>query len=133
LIAPPETERSVELADMGLHVRYDWMTWTSNWPLLNPRDIIVRQNNERFIVGPVNYQGQRGAIFQQHFTISFIDHGDIRYKIGITGGETEVPESTDLYREERKSDASPVINRKPEIPEEKIIRGRTVTFENITY
>lgn len=133
IIAPPETEKSIELADMGLHIRYDWTTWTGDYPLLNERDVIVRQNNERYIVGPVNPQGSRGAIYQQHFTISHIDIDDIRYKIGITGGETEVPESSDIFREERKSPASPVINRKPEIPEPKMIRGRTVTFENITW
>lgn len=133
IIAPPETEKSIELADMGLHIRYDWTTWTGDYPLLNERDVIVRQNNERYIVGPVNPQGSRGAIYQQHFTISHIDIDDIRYKIGITGGETSVPASSDIFREERKSPASPVINRKPEIPEPRIIRGRTVTFENITW
>lgn len=133
IIAPPETEKSVELMDMGLHVRYDWTTWTMDYPLLNERDVIVRQNNERYIVGPVNPQGQRGAIFQQHFTISYIDEGDIRYRLAITGGETSVPASSDIYREARKSDASPVINDKSEIPEHRQIRGRTVTFENITW
>jgi hypothetical protein len=65
--------------------------------------------------------------------MSYIDQGDIRYQIPITGGETEVPPSYDPYREEAPTDASPAINDKPEIPEEKIIRGRTVVFENITY
>lgn len=133
IIAPPETERTVELADMGLHIRYDWESWTGPYPLLNTRDIIIRQNNERYIVGPVNNQGSRGAIYQQHFTISYLDQGDIRYKIPIEGGETEVPEAYDPYRETAPTEASPAINDKPEIPEERIIRGRTVVFENITY
>lgn len=133
LIAPPEAEKAVELMDMGLRISYDWLSWTVDYPLLNERDVIVRQNNERYVIGPVNYQGQRGAIFQQHFSIAYIDEGDIRYSIPITGGETSVPESSDIFREERKSEASPVINEKPEIPESRIIRGRTVTFENITY
>lgn len=134
IIAPPETEKSVELVDMGLHIRYDWETYTTDFPILNERDVVVRQSNERFIVGPVNYQGSRGAIYQQHFTISPLDEGDIRYKIGISGGETSVPASTDLYREDPlKTPASPVINDKPGIPPQRIIRGRTVTFENITF
>ena len=133
LIAPPETEKAVELADLGLHIRYDISTWTTDFPLLNERDIIVRQNNERYIVGPVNPQGSRGAIYQHHFTISHIDIDDIRYKVSITGGENQTPASTDLCREERKSEASPVINDKPEIPEHRIIRGKTITFENITW
>ena len=132
-IAPPETEKAIELLDMGLHIRYDWSTWTMDTPLLNEHDIIVRQNNERYVVGPVNPQGSRGAIYQQHFTISHIDESDIRYKIPITGGETQVPASTDLYREELRSEASPVIPVKPEIPADRIIKGKTVTFENIMW
>lgn len=133
IIAPPETEKQIELADMGLHMRYDWDSFMGPYPLLNTRDVVVRQNNERYIVGPVNPQGQRGAIFQQHFTMSYVDHADIRYKIPITGGETSVPASYDKYRQAKPTDASPVINDKPEIPKERIIRGRTVTFENISY
>jgi len=133
VIAPPEAEKSIELLDMGLHVRYDFESWTGPFPLLNERDVIVRQNNERFIVGPVNPQGSRGAIYQQHFTISYVDEGDIRYKIGIPGGQTSVPASTDSYREDPSSPASPVIPVKPTIAEERLIKGRTVTFENISW
>lgn len=133
IIAPPETDKMIELADMGLHIRYDWATWTTNYPLLNTRDVVVRQNNERYVIGPVNPQGSRGAIYQQHFTMSIIDQADIRYQIPITGAETQVPASYDAYRETAPTEASPVINAKPEIPQERIIRGRTVTFENITY
>jgi len=133
IIAPPETEKMVELADMGLHIRYDWATWMTDYPLINPRDVIVRQNNERYIVGPVNPQGQRGVIMQQHFTMSYLDQGDIIYKIPITGGETSVPASYDPYRQTAPTEASPAINDKPEIPKERIIRGKTVTWENIAY
>lgn len=133
VIAPPETERSIELFDMGLHMRYDWNTWTSDVPILNERDVVVRSNNERFIVGPVNYQGSRGAIYQQHFTISHIDQKDIRYKIPIEGGATEVPPSWDRYRSEAPTPASPEIPVKPQIPADRIIKGRTVTFENISW
>ncbi len=133
IIAPPESEKMIELADMGLHITYDWATWMGPYPLLNERDVIVRQNNERYVVGPVTPQGSRGCIYQHHFTMSYIDQGDIRYQIPIEGGETSVPSSYDPYRETAPTDASPAINDKPEIPDDKIIRGRTVTFENITY
>ena len=140
LIAPPEAEKTIDLLDMGLHINYNFMTFTGPFPIINERDVIVRQNNERYVVGPVNYQGSRGAIYQQHFTITYIDEGDIRYKIGVVGGRISIPESTDLYREESgtpgqplKTPASPVIPLKTEIPRDKILLGRTVTWENITY
>jgi hypothetical protein len=149
LIAPPEAEKTIDLLDMGLHINYGYMTWSGPFPIINERDVIVRQNNERYVVGPVNYQGSKGAIYQQHFTISYIDEGDIRYQIGVPGGQDQVPASTDLYREnyEDKTDpsnsrgpgqplsspASPVIPLKPEIPRNKILLGKTVQWENITF
>jgi hypothetical protein len=133
IMAPPEAEKSIELMDMGLHIRYNFETWTGPFPMLNERDVIVRQSNERYIVGPVNYQGSRGAIYQQHFTIEYLDEKDIRYQIEVSGGQTSVPESTNAYREDLKSPASPVIPVKPEIPQERLIKGRTVTFENIMW
>ena len=133
VIAPPEADKQIELMDMGLHIRYEWASWMTDWPLIQTRDIIVRQNNERYSVGPVNPQGQRGVIFQQHFTMSLLDQGDIRYNIPIEGSEDDVPLSYDPYRELAPTDASPAINAKPEIPEERIIRGRSVVFENIMW
>ena len=69
LIAPPETERTVQLMDMGLHLSYDWNSWTGPYPLLNDRDFIVRQNNNRYSISHINPQGSRGAIYQQHFML----------------------------------------------------------------
>jgi hypothetical protein len=133
IVAPPEADKQIELMDMGLHIRYDWASWTTDWPLIQTRDIVVRQNNERYSIGPVNPQGQRGVIFQQHFTMSLLDQSDIRYSIPITGAETDVPASYDPFRETKPTDASPAINNKPEIPVERIIRGKTVTWENIQW
>ena len=132
LIAPPETEKTVQLMDMGLHVNYDWNTWTSPYPLLNDRDFVVRQNNDRYSVAHVNPQGARGAIFQQHFMLAPLDQHDIRYQVPINGGLT-VPASWNAYREGKPSDASPTIPNKPGVPDQYELRGRTVTFENIVY
>jgi len=132
IIAPPESEKMIELADMGLHIRYDWASWMGPWPLINERDVIIRQNNERYVIGPVTPQGSKGAIYQQHFSMSYVDQGDIRYKIPISTIDS-VPPSYDPYRETSPDNASPAINNKPEIPPERMIRGRTVVFENITY
>jgi hypothetical protein len=133
IIAPPEAEKSIELLDMGLKINYEYESWTGAFPMLRERDVIVRQNNERYVIGPVNYQGSRGATYQQHFRMSYIDERDIRYKIGISGGETQVPADWDRYRSLAPTDASPERPVKPEIDKAKLIRGRTVTFENISY
>lgn len=133
LVAPPETEKIVELMDVGLHVNYDWTTWTGPYPLINDRDFVVRQNNDRYSIAHVNPQGARGAIFQQHFNLAPLDHNDVRYKVPITGGEDGVPPAWNAYRTSRPTDASPTIPEKPEIPDQYELKGRTVTFENLIY
>lgn len=133
IIAPPEAEKTVQLLDMGLHISYDWNTWTGPYPLLNDRDFIVRQNNDRFSIAHVNPQGSRGAIYQQHFMLSPLDKKDPRYRVPIYLGQGQVPPSWNAYREDKPCDASPIIPDKPEIPDQYQLRGRTVTFENIVY
>jgi hypothetical protein len=132
LIAPPETEKAVNLMDAGFHITYDWNTWTGPEPLLNDRDVVVRANNDRYFVNRPNPQGSRGAIYQQHFTLAHVDQTDPIYLIPIRGGESAPPEAWNAFRENRPSDASPTIPEKSTVPEGVRETGRTVTFENIT-
>jgi hypothetical protein len=132
IIAPPETEKSVNLMDVGLHVTYDWQTWTGPYPLLNDRDFVVRNNNDRLYVSHVNAQGGRGAIFQQHFNLTHIDQTDPVYHMPITGGVLGTPEAWNAFRGRKPSDAAPTIPDKPTVAPGKIT-GRTVVFENIVY
>jgi len=132
IIAPPETEKAVNLMDAGLHITYDWNTWTGPEPLLNDRDVIVRSNNDRFYVVRPNPQGSRGATYQQHFSLSQIDQTDPVYSVPINGGQLYVPAGWNAYREDRPSDASPQLPIKPESIPGTVPIGRTVTFENIT-
>lgn len=132
IIAPPETEKSVNLMDAGIHITYDWNTWTGPEPLLNDRDVIVRANNDRLFVNRANPQGSRGATYQQHFSLVHIDQTDAVYYIPIRGGELIVPPGWNAFREERANDASPTIPVTSHVPEGALITGRTVTFENIT-
>lgn len=132
LIAPPETEKAVNLMDAGLHVSYDWNTWTGPEPLLNERDVIIRSNNDRFFVIRPNYQGSRGATYQQHFSLAQVDQSDPVYTIPVEGGSLVTPPGWNAYREGRESDASPQIPIKPDKIPGSVPIGRTVTFENIT-
>jgi hypothetical protein len=131
-IAPPETEKAINLMDVGFHVTYDWNTWTGPEPLLADRDVMIRMNNDRYFVNRPNPQGSRGAIYQQHFNLSHVDQTDPIYFIPVTGGETQIPAGWDAYRSARPSDASPEIPVKGTVPEGVLQTGRTVTFENIT-
>lgn len=135
-IAPPDTERSVQLTDGGLHTSYQFATWTGPEPLIQDRDFIVRQNNERLIVSQLNYSNARGAILQQMFNLAHLDTGDVVYKVPITGAEINDPGVWDAYRAEPPSAASPVISKKQDselTPSGKTVGARTATFENIMY
>jgi hypothetical protein len=131
-IAPPETEKTVNLLDAGFHVTYDWATWTGPEPLLGDRDVIIRANNDRYFVNRPNPQGSRGAIYQQHFSLAHIDQKDPVYLLRPDGGSLGVPASWNAYREARPTDASPEIPVKGTVPEGILRTGRTVTFENIS-
>lgn len=133
IIAPPDSEKNVELTDIGLRVNYNFQTWTGPSPLMNKRDVIVRPTGERFSVGSISYVGQRGAIFQQMFTIQQIDSKDFLYTLGIEGAATSPATPWDT-RTNRPSDASPEIPaNKPTDRNYPLEKGRTVTFEDIMY
>lgn len=133
IIAPPDTEKNVELTEIGLRVNYNWETWTGPSPLLNKRDIIVRPTGERLSIGSINYVGQRGAIFQQMFTIQQLDSEDMTARLPIDGAQINPAEPWDT-RSGRPSDASPTIpDNKPTDRNYPLEKGRTVTFEDIVY
>jgi hypothetical protein len=140
IIAPPDAEKNVELTEIGIRVNYTWETWTGPSPMLNKRDLIIRPSGERFSVGSINYVGQRGAIFQQMFTLQQLDMGDIVYSVGLEGTNTNLNQAVaspiDPWnsRSERVGEASPIITSdKPTNRNYPLEKGRTVTFEDIVY
>lgn len=133
IISPPDTEKNIELTEIGLRVNYTWESWTGPSPMLNKRDVVVRPTGERMSVGAVTYTGQRGAIFQQNFTLSQLDSGDIVYAVTIPGAQQKPAESWDT-RSPRPTPASPEIPaNKPTTRNYPLEKGRTVTFEDIVY
>ena len=132
-IQPPEAEKDIQETEYGLRISYVYGTFAMYPPLISKWDVIVKKTGERYLVGPVNYQGQRDVIFQQHFDIGHLNSKHVIYKFPIYGGELATPASYNADREAPLTDASPAIPNKPEIPDNREIQGRTPTFENITY
>lgn len=89
-------------------------TFTINYPVLRQGDIIVRQNGERYVVGPVRRKESNGLLLQQDFELHILQPSDILYKITIPG----VP---DIY---------PKID-KPTVPDYKEVKGKSARFSNI--
>jgi len=131
IIAPDESSKKKAQSDMGRKLEHSWEAWTGPSPLLSHRDFIVRQNGDRYTIGAPSIPSARGSILQQHFTMNYIDSGDIRYYVPVTGTASLVFPETRLQSD--GSNVYPQITEKSTIPDEREQRGRTVVWENITY
>jgi len=143
IIAPLTTEQRINQTERGLNLKYQIETWTGPSPLMQQRDMIVRRNCDRCIIGPITpAEGPGGVILQQHFTLEYLDTTDIRYKFpmqplpnqlqqpGIDKAGTKLAEiHSPAEREELVTDKGidSGTGRKT------IVRGRSIKFENLNY
>jgi hypothetical protein len=127
VVAPDDAERRVAQTARGRNIEHVMDVWTGPAPLLSQRDFIVRINGERFAVGPVRMPTNRGMILQQHFNLGFIDEKDIRFRLPIDNVQGLSVEQTMPHL------APAGETSKPGIPNERELRGRTKTWENLVY
>ncbi len=129
IIAPDDAERRISQGARGRYTEHVIDVWTGPSPLLAQRDFVVRVNGERFSVGPTRMPSNRGMVLQQHFNIGFIDEQDIRYKVPLDG----VRRANDVSQVRPPHFAPAEITDKPNIPDDRELRGRTKVWENTTY
>lgn len=146
IIAPDDAEKRISQSEYGRRKEHSYEIFMGPSPVMSQRDFIVKQNNDRYSIGPVRRPSARGSILQQHFTIAYIDSPDIRYAVPIDGYENIVWPGTRytyypwrLPRDVRTDPAFPVtpdnvlpmetddIGDVPATEE----RGRTPAWENI--
>lgn len=131
VIAPDDAERRITQKDTGRTVEHTYEVWTGPLPLLSMRDFIVKIDGERYSVGPIHRPSNRGMVLQQHFPIGHIDEKDIRYTVPVDNAR--------VLGVNRVSPPIPplsppaAVTDKPNIPDERELRGRTATWENIVY
>lgn len=153
IIVPDDGERRISQSDRGRRKEHTYEVWTGPSPLLTQRDFIVKQTNERYSIGAVRRPSHRGNLLQQHFTIGYLDEGDIRYQVPIDGTtdlawpetrgqqtpRTFTPRPVDGALEGTPqwpvdADAThPLMTEKDNIPDERERRGRTRVWENTEY
>jgi hypothetical protein len=131
IIAPDDAERKISQKDLGRVVEHTYEVWTGPSPLLAQRDFLVKLNGERYSVGAVRFPSSRGMVLQQHFTIGQIDERDIRRKVPM--GDPIRFVATQLVPQPPEEGGPTPITEKGTIPDERELRGRTVTWENTTY
>jgi hypothetical protein len=144
IIAPDDSERRISQAVQGRRLEHSYETYIGPSPIVQQRDFIVKQNNDRYSIGPVRRPNARGNVLQQHFNLGFLDIGDIRYDVPMDGvplvwqktkytyqpiRDTYNPRGDAPYQTEPDS-AIPMENDRPDISKNHLLRGRTAVWEN---
>ena len=148
ITAPDDAENRIAQTQMGRRKEHSYDVFIGPSPVVSQRDFIVKLTNDRYSIGPVRRPSNRGNILQQHFTIGYLDSGDIRYKVPIVDpAEFVWPQTRYTYWPYRNLDsprtdppwpvtpdtAVPEETNKDNVPPERQVRGRTGTFENQNY
>ena len=132
-IAPPDAEKRVSFGEYGFNLEQVYEVWTGPSPMLSQRDFIVKQNNDRYSIGPVRMPTNRGNVLQQHFSIDLLDENDIRYSVPVTGTNAFLyPETrTQTWDDPYDENNYPQITEDEKVPDGIEERGRTPTYDNI--
>lgn len=131
IIAPDDSNRKIASQSTGKTVEHTYEVWTGPSPLLTQRDFIVKINGERYSVGSVRMPTNRGMVLQQHFDIGHLDEKDIRYSVPVDSARVSGPTYVKPPIPPMNSPAQ--ITDKPGIPDNRELKGRTITWEGITY
>ena len=131
LIAPDDAERRISQKDIGRTLEHTYEVWTGPTPLLSQRDFVVKINGDRYSVGAVRLPSNRGMVLQQHFNIGHIDEKDIRYQVPV--GNPIKFSAVQFGPMGPEQEASDEITDKPNIPDERELRGRSKVWENTSY
>lgn len=147
IIGPDDSEQRIEQTPMGRAKKHAYEVWIGPSPMVSQRDFIVKQNGERYGIGPVRYTQVRGVVLQQTFNIGYIDECDIRYSVPVSGiNELTWPETrftnpetaacgteVDPYPVGYDYQATTMATEAEKIPDGREIRGRTPVWQNIQY
>ena len=152
IIGPLTTEQRVMQTDRGLKLMYQIETWIGPSPIVNQRDMIVRRNGDRCLLGPITpVEGPGGVRVQQHFTLEILDGTDIRYTYNILplSDQKQQPGVDKSSRSTLRKDYNVAAIESPKETTElitsidkttdenknvdHIVRGRSLTFENTNY
>lgn len=131
IIAPGEAAKRVSQSNIGRTVAKVDTVFMGPSPILCMRDFLVKPNGVRYSIGEVGFPTARGMVLQQHFPISQLDETDIRYRVPLQD-PTRYNILTVPPRGPELGGPTP-ITEKSNIPDERELRGRTITWENTTY
>ena len=128
-ISPDDGPKKISQSNRGRTMEHTYDSWTLPSPLLSQRDFLVKLNGDRYGIGPVRMPSNRGMQLQQFFPVSHLDEADIRYKVPIPDPmRLSAPQTR--YAISGQGGSTPMLTERENIPDEREIRGETVTYEN---
>lgn len=130
IIAPDDHERNVQQSNRGRSFTHTQETWTGPSPQLSQRDFIVKLNGDRYGIGPVRSPSVRNTRLQQHFTVSHLDEGDIRYKVQVFDTTRLVAPQT-RYLVPGQGDATPMLTDNTNVIPEQQVRMNSAAAVNL--
>jgi hypothetical protein len=131
IIAPDDAERRRSQKETGRSIEHSYEVFTGPSPILSQRDFLVKINGDRYSVGPVRFPTNRGMVLQQHFNIGHLDENDIRNRVPL--GNPVKYASVEFGPKPPEEGGPTPVTEKTNIPDERELRGHTVTWENIVY
>lgn len=151
ILAPDDAERRIQQTSTGRTKQHNYEVWMTFTPIVSQRDFVVKQNNDRYSIGPVRRPTNRGNVMQQHFSIQYLDSSDVRYRVPIDGTLVSPnlpwPQTRYTYSPPRETydartdapwpvtpdSALPMATDKDNVPDPVQQRWRTGTGENQNY
>jgi hypothetical protein len=128
-IAPDDGDKRINQTNRGRTQVHSYDTWTGPSPLLSQRDFLVKLNGDRYTLGPVRMPSNRGMQLQQFFNIASLDETDIRYLVPVID-PFEIPYPQTIHVIPGQGQANPMMTERDVIPDDREVRGNTVTYEN---
>lgn len=132
ILSPDDSPKNVRQSERGRSLDHAFESWTAPMPLLSQRDFVVRQNGDRYGLGPVRTPSNRGNQLLQFFTLNYLDETDVRYQVPIPDpAMLRSPETRWIVPGEGSS--TPMMTDKATVPAERQMRWNSVTGENQNY
>jgi hypothetical protein len=136
-IVIPFSEKRFELQERG-HRRLDTFEgmWAPPQPMMDQYDVILRQNGEMYMVGPVKRPNHRGFMaLQQRFSMEFLNYHNVQYRLLLNFDDknrTLQPESGQIHPIGANANTIHLLAEKSPVPTIHY-KGNTFRFPTIMY
>lgn len=130
ILSPDDGSKNLTQSNLGRTNSHSYEVWGPPFPLINMRDFMVKMNGDRYGFSSVRIPSNRGMQLQQFFSVSYLDHSDVRYKVPVMDtSKLRYPETR--YIQIGSGKALPMMTNMGLEPSELQFRGATVAYENI--